>query len=199
MLDVIKKIVGRRRKLQFLKMFYSFDITSGIGSNGVGRGCIINGPEYISIGKECFFGENTVLSALGNHFEQKLYPQLIIGNHVRCIGGCRITCADCIIIENDVLIGPQVFITDHNHGMNPELQGGYSEQPLLTNKVLIKEGVWLGEHVSVLPGVTIGEHSIVGTNSVVTHDIPAYSVAVGSPAKVIKMWDKDDKIWISKS
>ena len=52
----------------------------------------------------------------------------------------------------------------------------------------IEEGVWLGQRVCVLPGVCIGAHCIIGANSVVTHDIPAYSIAVGAPAKVVKQW-----------
>jgi acetyltransferase-like isoleucine patch superfamily enzyme len=52
--------------------------------------------------------------------------------------------------------------------------------------VKIGDGSWLGYGTVVLPGVTIGKHVVVGANSVVTHDIPNYSVAVGVPAKVIK-------------
>ena len=52
--------------------------------------------------------------------------------------------------------------------------------------MIIGKNVWVGEKVTVLPGVHIGEGSIIGANSVVTHDIPPYSIAVGIPAKVIK-------------
>ncbi len=58
----------------------------------------------------------------------------------------------------------------------------YSKGP-----IIIEDDVWLGEKVSVMPGVHIGRGAIIGANSVVTKDIPAYAVAVGSPAKVIKM------------
>ena len=57
--------------------------------------------------------------------------------------------------------------------------------------MLIKEDAWLGAGVSVLPGVCIGKHAVVGAGSVVTKDIPDYAVAVGSPAKVVRMLDPE--------
>ena len=100
-------------------------------------------------------------------------------------------------LRNDVLLGPDVFITDHNHGMNPNTQGGYSSQPLIVKDVTIEEGVWLGQRVCVMPGVTVGAHSIIGANSVVTHNVPPYSIVVGAPARVIKRWVFDQNKWIS--
>lgn len=60
---------------------------------------------------------------------------------------------------------------------------------------MIDDNVWLGELVCIMPGVTVGKGSIVGAHSVVTHDIPPYSIAVGSPAKVIKQYNFSTKIW----
>ena len=62
--------------------------------------------------------------------------------------------------------------------------------------VTIENGVWIGNNVIILPNVTIGEKSIVGAGSVVTKSIPAYSVAVGNPAHVIKHFDFETNIWI---
>ena len=53
--------------------------------------------------------------------------------------------------------------------------------------MVIGNNVWIGRNVCIMPGVTIGDGAVIGANAVVTHDIPAYSVAVGVPAKVIKM------------
>ena len=195
MTNIIRKVVSRIRKRSFVKRFSGFGMSSGIGSNGLGKGCRLSGTEHISIGEDCFFGDGTELVALENHFEQQLTSRLEIRNGVRCTGGCRITCAGNVVLDNDVLIGPDVFISDHNHGMNPEIQGGYSRQPLIVKNVRIGEGVWLGQRVCVMPGVNIGAHSIIGAGSVVTHDVPAYCVAVGAPAKVVKRWDKDAHTW----
>lgn len=88
-----------------------------------------------------------------------------------------------------------MFITDHNHGMNPTIDGGYSPQELMIRDVVIGNGCWIGQRCSVLSGVTIGEHSIIGANSVVTKSIPPYSIAVGSPAKIIKIWNFEKFEW----
>lgn len=193
---ILIKALMRIRKLHFMRRFLSFDISSGIGQDGLGKGCFLTGTEHISIGRDCYLGQGTELATLEYHFSQKLYPCLTIGNHVRCVGGCRITCAGNIKIEDDVLLGPEVFITDHNHGMDPSYPGGYSSQPLIIKDVRIGKSVWLGQRVCVMPGVHIGEHSIVGANSVVTKDILPYTIAVGSPAKMVKKWNNDRKEWV---
>lgn len=82
------------------------------------------------------------------------------------------------------------MITDHYHGNTKKLHEISAIMPNmrpLTSKgpVYIGENVWIGDGVVVLPNVTIGTGAIIGANSVVTRDIPAYSVAVGVPAKVI--------------
>ena len=141
------------------------------------------------------FGAECELYAYSTHFSQKLNSELIVGNDVRVTSKCRITCAGKITIGNNVLIAPEVFITDHNHGMDPTDERGYSPQALDIADVIIEDGVWLGHRSTILPGVTIGKHSIVGANSVVTSDIPEYSIAVGIPAKVIKKWNDKEKRW----
>lgn len=69
--------------------------------------------------------------------------------------------------------------------MNPNLRPIESK-----GSVVIGNNVWLGDNVIVLPGVTIGDGVIVGANSVVTKNIPSYSVAVGNPAKVVKSFGR---------
>ena len=184
----------RIRKEIFIREFQWCDVSVGFVLKGPGR-CRVDGKEYIRIGKDSNFGEGCELIAYGSESKENEQPLLNIGNHVRVTARCRITCAGHITIEDDVLMAPDVFITDHNHGMDPNYPGGYSIQPLIVRDVKIGEGVWLGQRVCVLPGVTIGEHSIIGANSVVTHDVPAYSIAAGAPAKVIKRWNTERSTW----
>jgi len=81
------------------------------------------------------------------------------------------------------------------HGyQTPDLP--YKYQPLQRiAPVAVGRGCWIGQNVVILPSVTIGEMSIIGANSVVTHDIPARSIAVGAPARVIKQWDEKSRRW----
>lgn len=138
---------------------------------------------------------NCELTTIESHFGQKLEGTLVIGNHVRIHRGSRITAAGSLILEDDVLIAPEVFITDHNHGMDPQVAGGYSKQPLVVKPVKIGEGSWLGQRACIMPGVTIGKHCIIGAASVVTHDIPDYCIAAGVPAKVVKIWNEETASW----
>lgn len=190
-----QRLIRRIRRDRFFKKYVHIDRSCCLGTDGIGKGCVIEGDSNLRIGKNTLIGEGSELLVYHSHFDRPLDSQLIIGDHVRITARCRITCAGRIEIGNDALFAPDVFITDHNHGMDPEKPGGYSPQDITIQDVTIGEGVWLGQRVCVLPGVTIGAHSIVGANSVVTRDIPPYSMAVGSPARVIKKWNFDRKIW----
>lgn len=90
----------------------------------------------------------------------------------------------CITLGDNALLGPEVFITASNYEVR------YGEpimyQRHLEADVHVGSDVWLGARVVVLPGVTIGDGCVVGAGSVVTHDLPAFSIAVGSPARVIE-------------
>ena len=83
-----------------------------------------------------------------------------------------------------------MLITDNSHGQNTtlaELQMAPNQRPLYSKgAVHIGNNVWIGQNACIMPGVTIADGAIIAANSVVTHDIPAYSVAAGAPAKVIK-------------
>jgi len=97
-----------------------------------------------------------------------------------------------------VLTGPHVYIADHNHNyLNPNVhiykQGVLAEE---NSRVIIGEGTWLGTNVVIVGSVKIGKQCVVGANTVVTKDIPDYSVAVGIPARVIKRYDFEKKKWV---
>lgn len=88
-----------------------------------------------------------------------------------------------LFIGNNVLIAAHCCISTLNHNYSCPIitLGGITSKP-----VVIEDDVWLGYNVVVLPGVTIGQGSVIGAGSVVTKDIPPYSVVVGNPAKVVK-------------
>lgn len=91
-----------------------------------------------------------------------------------------------ITIEDNVMMGSGIHIYVHNHRFDrtdiPLIdQGFYDAKP-----VVLKSGCWIGANVIILPGVTVGENSVIGAGSVVSRSIPAGVVAVGNPAKVIK-------------
>ena len=189
------RLIRRFRRKRFFKQYPNISRGAWLGTDGLGKGCTLEADSNLHIGSDTMIGPGSELLVYRSHFSRPLDGKLIIGDHVRITARCRITCAGAVRIGSDALFGPDVFITDHNHGMDPELPGGYSPQELSIRDVSIGEGVWLGQRVCVMPGVTVGAHSIIGANSVVTRDVPPYSIAVGAPARVVKQWDKERKCW----
>jgi acetyltransferase-like isoleucine patch superfamily enzyme len=146
----------------------------------------IKGGEYIHIGNDCIFESGLQLTAWKVGERE---PQISIGNNCLFRRDTHITACNKIIIGNNLLTGTNIFITDNSHGtidgdslkMPPRLRPIVSKGP-----VIIGNNVWLGNNVCIMPGVTIGDGAVIGANAVVTHDIPAFCVAAGVPAKIIK-------------
>ena len=109
--------------------------------------------------------------------------RLEIGERVYINYGTSIGVTRAVTIGDNTNIGSYVIILDNNlHCVEPERR---MELPP-SKPVVIEENVWLGSRVTVLPGVRIGAHSVIGAGSVVAHDIPARTLAAGVPARVIR-------------
>ncbi|TBX38677.1 sugar O-acetyltransferase [Lactiplantibacillus paraplantarum] len=93
-----------------------------------------------------------------------------------------------IYLENHVFIGPNVTLLTVNHDERPN-----QRQNLRTSAIHVEDGAWLGANVTVLPGVTIGKNAIVGAGSLVTKDVKASTIVVGSPARYVKTIKANDK------
>lgn len=170
----------------------------GIGKHCfIGKRASINKPKYLTLSDNVRIGNDTRLSFYDSFNGQKLNPDLTFGKNVYIGNRFTVLCADIVSIGENVLIASDVLITSENHGMDAENELPYSKQSLVTNKVVIENNVWIGEKVTILPGVTIGMRSIIGAGSVVTKDIPPYTIAVGSPAKVVKKYNFEIHDWIS--
>jgi len=98
-------------------------------------------------------------------------------------------------IGNKVMFAPNVVISTTGHPVHPYYRERYAQFSL---PVHIGDMVWIGANVTILPGVTIGENSVIGAGSVVTHDIPANVVAVGSPCRVIREITEEDMKFYKK-
>ncbi len=142
--------------------------------------------QYIEIGSHTMIGQHVALSAGMTPGQLCLTsPVVRIGDRCLIGRGSGIVGHFSIDIGNDVWTGHHVYITDQNHGYEDATRP-ISEQTQPEKAVRIGDGSWLGHGSIVLPGVTIGCHVVVGANSVVTDDLPDYSVAVGAPARVIR-------------
>lgn len=104
-----------------------------------------------------------------------------IGKNVFINSACSFLDMGGITIEDDVLIGPKVNLITESHPLDP-----LERKKLLVKPVVIKRNAWIGAGATILPGVTVGENSVVAAGAVVSKDVPANTVVAGIPAKVIK-------------
>ena len=171
-----------------LLKFKLWGIVYGEGIRTIGRIIIFRTPKsVIRIGNHCVFNSSSKLNFRGINHPCILqtgtnHARIIIGDHVG-MSGCSIVCNDSVIIGNNVLLGANCQIGDRDGH-----QDRYASKPA---PIIIEDGVWLGMNVTVLKGVTIGKNTIIGANSLVTKDIPANCIAVGSPCKVIKQREQN--------
>jgi len=165
----------------------------------VRRPLYLRGRRWMQIGPGLTTGPGLRLDAFPISPENG--PVLRIGRDVQINDYVHIGAVHSVIIGDRVLIASKVFISDHNHG---KTKGpGAHDHPnippisrqLVHAEVVIEDDVWIGEFVSVLPGVRIGKGSIVGTMSVVTRDVPAYTMVSGSPARILKRFNFAMSAW----
>lgn len=186
------KVISFFRKLD--KRIYSSFIVNRFKEHGdnclISKTARIIGGKQILIGNSVRIDNGSIVSTWSEYGGEHYTPQLNIGDGVHISDYCHISCINSITIENNVLLGKKVLINDNAHGITDNyshLNIPPEKRPLSSKgKIHISENVWIGEGASILAGVTIGQGSIIGTNAVVTKDIPPYSIAVGIPAKVIK-------------
>ncbi len=159
-----------------------------------GRSSILGYPlerfshlDLVSVGDHCEIDKHTVLTV---YPQPNTQPEIRIGNGCHIGAYAHLTAIRGITIGDNLLTGTNVIITDNAHGStgNLNILKTPPEERALESKgtVTIGDNVWLANNVCVLPGVRIGNGVIVAANSCVTHDLPDYCIAAGSPAKIVK-------------
>jgi|SRR3989344_1527168 len=164
----------------------------------MGKGCSIRpilnttNPQNISLGDDVSIG---ILCWIATNTSLHKKPKLIIGNRVHIGAYAMIIAANEIYIGNNVLLSERVTILDHVHDYT-DVEKAVIDQPIAgKGKIIIENDCFIGINSVIMGGIKIGKHAVIGANSVVTHDVPSYAVVAGSPAKVIKRYDKKKKKW----
>lgn len=142
----------------------------------------IDNGERICIGNIVYFAREARLSCWGE-------GTISIGSNCHFGERVFVTSSNQINIGDNLLTGNNVLISDNSHGDTDfdTLNIPPYERPILSKgPVKIGNNVWLGQNVCILSGVEIGDGAVIAANAVVTRDIPAYCVAAGIPAKVVK-------------
>jgi len=99
-----------------------------------------------------------------------------------------------VIIGNDIRLAQNITLSGLNHNYE-DVSRPIHIQGVSTSPITIEDATWIGANVVVLAGVTIGKHCVIAAGSIVTKDIPSYSVAVGNPARVLKKYNHETKVW----
>lgn len=133
-------------------------------------------------------GARCVYRALKSSF---LYADKIsLADDVHIGPGCMLDGAGGIRIERGTIFAPDVAIYSRTHNFDRDLSALPYDNVMLTAPVHIGEYVWIGASVIILPGVSIGDGAVVGAGAVVARDIPACAIAVGNPARVVRLRDQ---------
>ncbi len=197
-LKIINKIV---RKIKYRDSLINLKKYAIIGDGLINRGIVLRidtpiDKKVLEIGNNCIISGNFIFESKSGHIK--------IGSN-SYLGGGMYICHNKIEIGNNVTIAWGGTIYDHDsHSLDyrerrkdieDERRDILSGHNFIANKdwscvnskpIIISDDVWIGMNVIILKGVTIGEGAIIGAGSVVTKDIPAWCVAAGNPAKVIR-------------
>lgn len=195
----MKKLLDTYGALGLLKLLFFKINTFFIFSNAriIRLPIDIRGKKYIQVSK----GFTTGIGCRIEAYPETDKKVLFFGENFQMNDYVHITAMESVKIGNNVLLASKIYISDCSHGSYSGDENDSHpdsiphDRPLSSKPVVIEDNVWLGEFVSVLPGVTIGKGSIVGANSVVSKSLPPYVIAVGTPAKPIKKFNFETNKW----
>lgn len=153
----------------------------------------VDGPSNIELGEAAFIQRGAWLYCQAI---DDTPARLQIG--VGCVLGYNnhLTSVRSVVLEDHVLTANNVYITDNMHSYEDVSVPIMHQAVVFKAAVVIGRGSWIGENVSIL-GASIGRNCVIGANSVVTHNIPDYSVAVGAPAAVVRQYNPGDLKWVA--
>lgn len=196
--EVVRMIRNQYSLSEFISTSWAFVLTK----ISYPQARLVRRPVYMR-GKHSLVGGKGLTTGHGCRFDLKGDIQtLFIGDNCEIGDNVHIVAYENVKIGNNVLMASKIFVSDTNHGVYKNFRGGQdspltapNDRQLVTNPTSIGNNVWIGENVVVLPGSTIGNGCIIGANAVVSGFIEDNSIAVGSPAKVIKHWNKSTRQW----
>lgn len=152
-------------------------------------------PEGMYIGENVFIQKDCLFKIPCNNIDSK--PRIVIENGCNIGRRCTISAVNRIVIKRECIIAENVYIADYNFKYEsigiPIMHQGITS---FEGEVVIGEGTWIGNNCVIAGNVKIGRGCTIGANSLVNSDIPDYCVAVGNPAKIIKVFNFESGKWV---
>lgn len=157
----------------------------------------------IEVGQSFSVGSDFWLESISKYYGYDYSPQILIGDNFIANNGNHIAAVNKVIIGDDVLIGSYVLITDHAHGIYKVDDVFEQSSPLATPRerglsigsIIIGDRVWIGDKVSIIGSVKIGNGVIIAANSVVVGDVEDNVIVAGVPARIIKKYSPLSNRW----
>ncbi|MFB0494232.1 acetyltransferase-like isoleucine patch superfamily enzyme [Mucilaginibacter sp. OAE612] len=168
--------------------------------NGVGKKAIVFKQNILVFAKGITLGNNAILlpnsriELLPRYAGVEFEPKLVLGDNSQIHPNCHITCADSIVIGNDVIVTSNVTITDIIHP-HDDINIPINKTKLKTFPVKLGDQTYVYNNSVILPGTETGRHCVIAANSVVSGKYPDYCVIAGAPAKIIKKYNAESGLW----
>lgn len=188
----LSEIISTAYALICTKVFYR-------GARLIRRPFYCRGKSRLQFDKGFTTGHHCRFDLLGEQNDNS--KKLIIGRNCKMGDNVHIVANEKVVIGDNCLMASKIFISDTSHGDYSNITTDSSpdvppdERAFYMKPVSIGNNVWIGENVCILLGVSIGNGSVIGANSLVNRDIPDNCMVAGSPAKIIKRWDDRSNKW----
>ncbi|WP_316929397.1 acyltransferase [Niabella soli] len=157
-----------------------------------GRGALIRKSVRLDLlpNNSCSIGDRTIIedfSIINNTVGAvRIGSNSIIGLSNVVIGP--------VTVGNNVLFAQHVVLSGLNHNFQ-DVTIAPVQQGITTGEIIVEDDVWIGANATITAGIRIGRHAVIGAGSVVTKDVPPYSVVVGNPGKIIKQYNREENTW----
>jgi len=153
-------------------------------------------PRFLHIGDRTMIGHGAHIEIISEYANVQYSPKVEIGSNVYIGPHLYMVCVGRVSIGDRSVLSEHVYIHDNNHGFDPT-HGPIMQQKLVhSGDITIGKDCFLGYRTAILPGVTLGDHCVVGTGAVVTKSFPSFSMIAGVPAILLKRYSFEEEAWV---
>ncbi|MBL0161931.1 MAG: hypothetical protein IPP47_33480 [Bryobacterales bacterium] len=181
--------------LSYLRHLPPSGLVLGAGSI-LSRPNCVQGARHVRIGARTRIGAGAYIAAITSHAGESFDPCVRIGDDIYIGSHFHLASVSKVEIGDGCVLSDYVYMADVAHGLDPAA-GPIMAQPLVrAGDIVIGRSSFVGYRASILPGVTLGQHCVVGAGSVVTKSFPDYSMVASNPARLIKRYDPAARTWV---